>query len=254
MVNSVRANDMSPLERTRLEKAAADCGFELSPELSHSGLVLRSAQFPESVTVQPLGDDSFSLQASVPMLLPEPGDVSEAFSVHGWSALYEVLDKAAATARTMPNRVAQKFLHATAMLPKSTEAERWVVQRVGQNLFRSALLDYWQGRCCVTGLAVPELLRASHIRPWALCDADEQRLDVFNGLLLSPNLDALFDGGWVSFLETGSMVFAASCPQRALELLGVTADSHVRGLTSEHLPYLEFHRDRVFRGSQRNDK
>ena len=49
---------------------------------------------------------------------------------------------------------------------------------------------------------MPELLRAFHIWSWALCDTDEQRLDVFNGLLLSPNLDALFDGGWLTFMPT----------------------------------------------------
>lgn len=238
---------MNPLERTRLEKAAADCGFELSPELVDDALIFRSAQFPESVTVQPLGNEGFALHASVPMLLPVPGEASGALRVYGWSVLYQVLDKAAATARTLPNRVAQKFHQATAILPKSTEAERWVVQRVGQNLFRSALLDYWQGRCCVTGLAVPELLRASHIRPWALCDTDEQRLDVFNGLLLSPNLDALFDGGWVTFMPTGAIAFAVTLPQSARESLGVTDDLRVQGLKSEHLPYLEFHRERIFR-------
>lgn len=238
---------MNPLVRIRLEKAAADCGFEFSPELGDRGLVLRSAQFPESVTVQSLGNDGFALQTSVPILLPVPTDKAQVFRVQGWSALYEVLDKAAATARTMPNRVAQKFHQATAALPKSTEAERWVVQRVGQNLFRCALLDYWQGRCCVTGLAVPELLRASHIRPWALCETDEQRLDVFNGLLLSPSLDALFDGGWVTFLPTGTIAFAVAFPQSARESLGVTDDLRVQGLKFEHLPYLEFHRERIFR-------
>lgn len=58
---------------------------------------------------------------------------------------------------------------------------------------RVALLDFWQGRCCVTGLDVAELLRASHIKPWARCESDDERLDVFNGLLLSPTMDALFD-------------------------------------------------------------
>lgn len=115
-------------------------------------------------------------------------------------------------------------------MPKATEAERLVVQRVGQNLFRGALLDYWQGCCCVTGLAISELLRASHIQPWALCDADEQRLDVYNGLLLSPNLDALFDGGWVTFTSTGSIAIASSLPRTALELLGVGPDSRIQGL------------------------
>lgn len=243
---------MTPMERTRLEKAAADCGFELSPELGEHGLVFRSAQFPEFVSVQALGGEQFAMRSSASMLLSVVGEVGEPLRVQGWNSLYEMLDKASATARTMPNRVAQKFHQATAMLPRSTEAERWVVQRVGQNLFRSALLDFWRGRCCITGLAVPELLRASHIRPWSLCNSDEQRLDVFNGLLLSPALDALFDGGWVTFMPAGTIVIAALLPPSELELLGVAVDSHIRGLKLEHFPYLEFHRQHVFRGIRAN--
>lgn len=240
---------MNPFERTRLEKAAADCGFELSPELVESGLVLRSAQFPESITVTPVSDDVFMLQASVPMLLSGAADSADPFTLQGWTTLYQVLDKAAATARTMPNRVAQKFHLATATMPKATEAERWVVQRVGQNLFRSALLDYWQGCCCVTGLAVPELLRASHIKPWARCDSDEERLDVFNGLLLAPHLDALFDGGWITFTPTGTISIAESLSPIAMEVMGVVSNLQVQGLKPEHSLYLEFHRQRVFRGN-----
>jgi len=50
-------------------------------------------------------------------------------------------------------------------LPKITKAESHGVQRVGQDPFRQGLLDFWEGRCAITGLAVPELLRASHIKP-----------------------------------------------------------------------------------------
>lgn len=238
---------MTPLERTRLEKAASDCGFELSPELGEHGLIFRSAKFPEFISVQALGGDQFLMRSSASMLLSAVGVAGELLSVQGWNVLYEMLDKASATARTMPDRVAQRFNQATAMLPRSTEAERWVVQRVGQDLFRSALLDFWRGRCCITGLAVPELLRASHIRPWALCNSDEQRLDVFNGLLLSPTLDALFDGGWITFNSEGTMAIAASLPSAEFELLGLGGNLHLQGLKAEHCPYLEFHRERVFR-------
>ena len=62
-------------------------------------------------------------------------------------------------------------------------------------MFRTALTSYWGGKCCVSGLSMEPLLRASHIKPWAVCDLDRERLDVFNGLLLIPNLDALFDAG-----------------------------------------------------------
>jgi hypothetical protein len=72
------------------------------------------------------------------------------------------------------------------------------VQRVGQDLFRDGLLDYWDGICAVTGLAVPELLRASHIKPWVDCDTDAERLDLFNGLLLAPKLDAAMDRGFIT--------------------------------------------------------
>lgn len=238
---------MNPIELTRLEKAAADCGFELTPELVGSGLKMGSAQFPESVTVQPLGDDIFRLATPVPMLLPLADDGAGTQTVHGWHTLYQVLDKVAATARTMPNRVAQKFHQATAKLPTATEAERWVVQRVGQNLFRGALLDYWQGRCCVTGLAVPELLRASHIKPWALCDTDEERLDVFNGLLLAPHLDALFDGGWMTVQADGSLLFSIRLTAADRQHLGIADGLVLAGLTGAHQHYLEFHRGTVFR-------
>jgi len=236
---------MNSLERTRLEKAAADCGFELSPEMTGQGLVLRSAQFPETVTVLSQGTDVFMLHASVPMLLPTTAP--EGYTVQGWNVLYQALDKAAAIARTMPNRVANKYHQATAAMPKSTEAERWVLQRVGQDLFRNALLDYWQGRCCVTGLAVPELLRASHIKPWAQCESDEERLDVFNGLLLAPHLDALFDGGWMTVQPDGNVLFAKRIPASALQQLGVQQDLKVQGLTTTHQSYLGFHRDSVFK-------
>ena len=78
--------------------------------------------------------------------------------------------------------------------PCTTEAERWVIQRIGQDVFRSALMDYWNGRCPLTGITDPALLRASHIVPWSDCN-DEQRLDVHNGLLLSALWDAAFDCG-----------------------------------------------------------
>jgi putative restriction endonuclease len=233
----------SPLQRTRLEKAAADCGFELSPSWSGDMVTMRSARFPESVQVTLLPDDTFALEPSLAVLLPPE---RPAITL-GWAALYELLDTASARAHTLPNRVAQRFQVETAKLPKSTEAERLVVQRVGQNLFRDALLSYWQGQCCVTGLDVPPLLRASHIRPWAQCESDEQRLDVFNGLLLAPHLDALFDGGWVTFADDGQLITSSALLQSAKELLGISATQKIAGLSAGHLAYLSYHRGKVFR-------
>lgn len=237
---------MNPLERLRVEKAAADCGFEMSPLPVDGGLQLRSARFPEQVVVSGSGDAGFVLTASNPLMLDVP-EGSGVAGLQGYAALYEALSLASARARTLPNRVAEEFRQETASFPRSTEAERLVVQRVGQGIFRSALLDYWQGRCCVTGLALTELLRASHIKPWADCGSDDERLDVFNGLLLAPQLDALFDAGWVTFDDEGVVLVSAALPSDAATLLGVSATWRMSSIAAAHRTYLAYHRGHVFR-------
>lgn len=238
---------MTPLERIRLEKAAADCGFERTPELTQDGgLELRSAQFPEVLWLLSLGADGFKVKASHPALVNDAADSTT--QVNSIESLYAVLNHAAATARTLPNRVADVFRQQTTQLPSSTEAERLVLQRVGQNLFRQALLDYWHGQCPVTGLSVPELLRASHIKPWAKCANDNERLDVFNGLLLAPHVDALFDGGWISFADHGGVMVSKALSAKACEQVGISRQWAVQRLTSGHRDYLNHHRQQVFRG------
>lgn len=232
---------MTPLDRLRIEKAAVDCGFEMTPVERDGGLELRSAHFPEAVAIHQVGRTAFAVLAPSPLLLVAT------VTVTGFAALYDVLRTAAAHARTLPNRVADLFRLQTAGLPRSTEAERVVVQRVGQNLFRAALLDYWNGRCCVTGLDVTELLRASHIKPWAECTTDDERLDIFNGLLLAPQLDALFDGGWISFTDDGNLLMATALSDAARAKLGLSVPLHLNGLKPGHASYLGFHRRNEFR-------
>lgn len=237
---------MTPLDRLRIEKAAADCGFEMTPAARNGGLELCSARFPETVTVRQVGNATFEVAASHPALLDAP-DPAGTLTVRGYDALYDVLRMAAGHARTLPDRVAAAFHRETAGLPWSTEAERVVVQRIGQNLFRAALLDYWQGRCCVTGLDIPELLRASHIKPWACCDSDEERLDVFNGLLLAPQLDALFDAGMMTVDDDGTVHTSAVLSPDHLRRLGVPASMAIAGLQAGHRRYLAFHRSAIWR-------
>lgn len=238
---------MTPLERLRIEKAAADCGFEMTPLERDGGLELRSARFPETVLVRPTATSTFTVSASVAEIL-NPSDDRSVVEIDGFEALYGVLRTAAGHARTLPNRVSDAFRRDIEGMPRSTEAERLVVQRVGQGLFRNALLDYWQGRCCVTGLDVPVLLRASHIRPWALCDNDEQRLDVFNGLLLAPNLDALFDAGLMTVEDRGEVRLAAELTTAHRHCLGLAEAMMVHNLRAEHREYLRFHRSQVWTG------
>ena len=101
----------------------------------------------------------------------------------------------------------------------------------------------------VTGLTLAEVLRASHIKPWAECETDEERLDVFNGLLLAPHLDALFDKGLITFSDDGRMIYSRQLEYEHRQRLGLD-DRLLRNvpLSDRHLKYLAWHRSKVFRG------
>lgn len=79
-------------------------------------------------------------------------------------------------------------------LPKEgLERERMVRVRVNQHFFRAAVLAAYDYKCCITGLAVPTLLVASHIVPWA--SDPKQRMNPRNGLCLNALHDRAFDRG-----------------------------------------------------------
>ena len=159
----------------------------------------------------------------------------------------QVLRRAFQLSRTLPDALLENFKNETANRPRTTEAERLVVQRVGQDIFRRGLLEFWDGRCAVTGLDVPELLRASHIKPWTDCATDSERLDVFNGLLLAPHLDAAFDDGFITITGGGLVLVSSDLPPKARVLLGLHVPIRANGLTDAHERYLKWHRCRVFR-------
>lgn len=150
--------------------------------------------------------------------LPGPG--AARFALASLALLYDALDRAWRLARSLPTAPLAAFQQQVAGLPRTTEIERWTVQRIGQDLFCQALLDYWGGHCPLTGIADPALLRASHIVLWAACRDDAQRLDVHNGLLSSALWDAAFDAGLVSFADDGIPLRAPSLSAAAEVALG----------------------------------
>ncbi|HUX40064.1 MAG TPA: HNH endonuclease [Rectinemataceae bacterium] len=135
---------------------------------------------------------------------------------------------------------------ATQGILEGTEAERLVKQRIGQGHYRNALLSYWEGACSLTGVDIPELLRASHAKPWAECASDSERLDVYNGFLLSANIDALFDTGLISFTDDGSILISHQIHQNKYALIGLHSGMILRWLDSRHLVYLRWHREHLF--------
>jgi hypothetical protein len=180
-----------------------------------------------------------------PTEVPGPGLARYAFADLG--ALYAVMPRLYQLAASLPDAPLEVFREKVKTLPQTTEAERLVVQRVGQDIFRASLMDYWQGRCSLTGIADAPLLRASHIIPWKLCDSDAERLNVHNGLLLSALWDAAFDKGLVSFDDEGRPMFSPGLSEGAREALRWQAPIP---LGSEHRKRLTWHRETLFQQDQ----
>lgn len=129
-----------------------------------------------------------------------------------------------------------------------TERQAVILSRVGQGEFRDQLIGYWK-KCAVTDAACVPLLKASHIKPWR--DAsNEERLDPFNGLLLSPNLDAAFDAGYITFDPNGKIILSGEIEGEAAYQMHINGKLRINAklLTEEHRAYLEYHQRHIFRG------
>ena len=129
--------------------------------------------------------------------------------------------------------------------PDKTERSGLVTSRVGQGYYRQNVRTRWDDTCPVTGVTNPSILIASHIKPWSKAD-EEERLDEFNGILLSPNADALFDRGLISFDENGGLVKSDLISTGELTSLGI--DLTVRIKTHPKTKeYLEWHRKNILK-------
>ena len=171
-----------------------------------------------------------------------PGPAKARFTFNTLGELYAALSRAYALGISLPDAPVREFENRVAGLPRTTEAERLVVQRIGQGIFRARLMDYWQGRCPLTGITDPALLRASHIIPWAECESDAERLDVHNGLLLSALWDAAFDRALVTFDDGGNPQFSSSLSEQARAELRWNSSIP---LTNKHHQRLARHRERA---------
>lgn len=122
-----------------------------------------------------------------------------------------------------------------------SETERSTLRttRLGHGKFREGLVGYWRG-CAVTQYPDVRLLIASHIKPWREAD-NRERLDPFNGLLLVPNLDKVFDRQLISFDRNGRILISSHLEDP--EKLGIHKDMVVVNLDDSHQLYLNHHRE-----------
>jgi len=247
------------LQRALIEKTGHENGFEnILPSIDGS-VLLGSARHRAQATIT-LDKEQLFVEVHSPVskhlytelirsfsATPQQG---ERFILANIDELAVLLRRAANLAHSLPSQVSIDFeAKVSDELTKysaegisETEIECMVRQRVGQNAYRNAMLDYWGGACAVTGIDVPEVLRASHAKPWTDCLNDAERLDVYNGLLLSANFDALFDRYLITFDTNGKIVIGSRLSQTQRHSLGVHPDLKLRWLADEHFPYLEYHR------------
>jgi len=166
--------------RTEAQKAAWDNGFLLERGLESGGWVRYASTTARGeiwiAGVPPRGPWLLSIDhPGVAVELenlrssPKGGPGFATFAFDSLTALHSALDRVYRLGVSLPDAPLDRFRAQTADLLQTTEAERVVVQRIGQDIFRGALMDYWGGRCPLTGITDPTLLRASHIVPWSEC-------------------------------------------------------------------------------------
>ena len=257
---SLVSANLSLLKSHAVRKAAREAGFDIL--MDQTGTVLgESSHSPVRCVVWTTANNGFvagltmgnvlhALEADYgtaisPTLLPRAAlRIAGGFPAADIPALESLLKRAWVLARTLPNALVGRFEQAVVAI-SATEREATVRQRIGQSLFREGLMALWDGRCAITGLDMPELLRASHAKPWADSN-DAEKLDVYNGLLLAAHWDAAFDAGLVTVSPDGAVVPSPALSDAARGLLGLYVARHLR-LQPEHAPYLKWHREQVFR-------
>ena len=127
------------------------------------------------------------------------------------------------------------------ILLSETERDEIIKARIGQGLFRNKLINYWQG-CSISTFSHFDLLIASHIKPWKDSDNSE-RINVYNGLLLLPNFDRLFDRGYISFKNNGRIIYSNYIDNNDRHLLGMDNNLRLTKINDYHIPFLTYHRN-----------
>lgn len=122
----------------------------------------------------------------------------------------------------------------------ATEKEQLVKARIGQGKYRNDLIKLWR-KCSVTGVDKVEFLVASHILPWKNAD-NVQRLNPYNGLLLLPNYDKLFDKGYISFEDDGKIILSKKFNTTFFKQFGIANTDKLSKVFDQNKEFLKVHR------------
>lgn len=137
------------------------------------------------------------------------------------------------------------------MIEKEIEAKQLVGEdrtavvkaRINQSVFRERLMRKY-GKCFLCGVDEESLLIASHIKPWTDSNPEE-RVDEYNGLLLCPNHDKLFDRGYISFDDDGRIMISKVLSENNRVFLNINSDNSIE-MDDITKSYMKYHREKVF--------
>ena len=163
---------------------------------------------------------------------------------HEMDGLLSVGYGASLALEKLENEIEQKIVNDTNI--DETEKDALVKSRRGQGKFKSNLKQI-ERACRLTGVEDIRFLIASHIKAWSECSNNEERVDGYNGLLLSPNADKLFDKGFISFDDDGTVLVSSQMDISLLQRLGIEPQNNVGAFTSEQKGYLKYHRLNTFK-------
>jgi putative restriction endonuclease len=239
----------------RIEMLANNSGFPITQGRDEFGYRFSGPGLDQkSVSIRWTGQDTLAMRvpSSVSTEMRKDAESGAHYSVDAAGLVVfgasgphadKAIRRAAALIRALPDAPLAAYWERTRTMAANTEAERLVKQRIGQDIFRASLEDYWSGRCPITGVADRALLRASHTRPWAACETDEERLDVYNGFLLAAHLDAAFDAALMTFDDEGGLLWSSKLSGKAKSILKDGGVKQIR-LAPAHQTYLAHHHAR----------
>lgn len=128
---------------------------------------------------------------------------------------------------------------------KETEKNSLVKCRITQGKFKQKLRRI-SNQCMICGLDIDELLIASHIKPWKDSD-NQERVSFYNGFLLCPTHDKLFDLGFITFTDNGKIVISDRIKSSEYSKININEEIKINILDG-HKYFLKWHREKVFIG------
>lgn len=143
-------------------------------------------------------------------------------------------------------------LNQTISVPLGLDKISAVKQRINQKFFRECVLCSYGCKCCITGITIPELLIASHIKPWSIA-TESERTNPRNGICLNALHDRAFDKGLIT-ITTDFKIKVSNKIKNAVsnEILNkyfLGLENTKISLPDKFLPdklFLEYHNDQIF--------